>query len=50
MPTYVEDMCLLAGTAPPDIRRYVCARMEPTKQMEQETQSLFGHIPARSRL
>ena len=39
---------LLAGIAPPDIRRDVCARMERTKQMEQETHSLFGHIPARS--
>ena len=35
---------------PPDIRREVCARMERTKQMEQETYSLFCHIPARSRL
>ena len=46
----VEDLYLLAGIAPPDIKRYVCARMERTKQMEQETHSLFGHIPARSRL
>ena len=35
---------------PPDIRRDVCARMERTKQLEEETHSLFGHIPARSRL
>ena len=49
-PTYVEDLYLLAGIAPPDIRRDVCARMERTKHMEQETHSLFGHIPARSRL
>ena len=48
--TYVEDLYLLAGIAPPDIRKDVCARMERTKQMEQETNSLFGHIPARSRL
>ena len=27
-PTYVEDLYLLAGIAPPDIRRDVCARME----------------------
>ena len=45
-PTYVEDLYLLAGIAPPDIKIYVCARMEQTKQMEQETHSLFGHIPA----
>ena len=43
-PTYVEDLYLLAGIAPPDIRRDVCARMERTKQIEQETHSLFGHI------
>ena len=49
-PTYVEDLYLLAGIASPDIRRDVCARMERTKQMEQESHSLFGHIPARSRL
>ena len=49
-PTYVEDLYLLAGIAPPDIRRDVCATMKRTKQMEQETHSLFGHIPARSRL
>ena len=24
-PTHVEDLHLLAGIAPPDIRRYVCA-------------------------
>ena len=32
--TYVEDLYLLAGISPPDIRRDVCARMERTKQME----------------
>ena len=48
-PTYVEYLYLLAGIAPPDIRRDVCARMERTKQMEQQTHPLFGHIPARSR-
>ena len=47
---YLEDLYLLAEIAPPDIRIDVCARMERAKQMEQETHSLFGHIPARSRL
>ena len=42
----VEDLYLLAGIALPDIMRDVCARMERTKQMEQETHSLFGHITA----
>ena len=45
----MEDLYLLAGIAPPDIRRDVCARMKRTKQMEQETHSLFCHIPAGSR-
>ena len=49
-PTYVEDLYLLAGIAPSDIRRDVCSRMERTKQMEQATHFLFGHTPARSRL
>ena len=49
-PTYDEDLYLVAGFAPPDIRKGVCAIMERAKQMEQETHSLFGHIPARSRL
>ena len=49
-PTYVENFYLLAGFAPPDIRIDVCTRMERTKQIEQETHSMFGPIPARSRL
>ena len=31
-PTNVEDLYLLAGIAPPDIRRDVCARVEKKKQ------------------
>ena len=31
-PTNVEDIYLIAGIAPPDIRREVCARVERTKQ------------------
>ena len=49
-PTNVENLYLLAGIAPPEIRRSVCARVERTKQVERETHSLFGHIPARRRL
>ena len=49
-PTYVEYLYLIAGIGPPDIRRDVCARIERTKQIEQETHSLFCHIPERSRL
>ena len=35
---------------PPNTRRDVYARIERTKQMEQETHSLFGHIPVKSHL
>ena len=46
-PTNVENLYMLAGIAPPEIRRSVCARVERTKQVERETHSLFGHTPAR---
>ena len=49
-PTNVENLYLLAGISPPEIRRSVCARVERTKQVERETHSLFGHTPARRRL
>ena len=49
-PTNVENLYLLAGIAPPEIRRSVCARVEITKQVERETHALFGHTPARRRL
>ena len=49
-PTNVENLYLLAGIAPPEIRRSVCARVERTKQVERETHSLFGPTPARRRL
>ena len=49
-PTNVENLYLLVGIAPPEIRRSVCARVERTKQIERETHSLFGHTPARRRL
>ena len=35
-PTNVENLYLIAGTAPPEIRRSVCARVERTKQVERE--------------
>ena len=49
-PTNVENLYLLPGIAPPEIRRSVCARVERTKPVERETHSPFGHTPARSRL
>ena len=49
-PTNVEDLYLLVGIAPPDIRRDVCARLEKTKQETNEAHSLYGHNPAERRL
>ena len=49
-PTNVEDMYLLSGIAPPDIRRDVCARVEKTKQETNEAHSLYGQNPAERRL
>ena len=40
-PTNVVDLYLLAGIAPPDIRRDVCARVENTKQEISEVHSLY---------
>ena len=49
-PTHVEDLYLLAGIAPPNIRRDVCARMGNTKQETNEAHSLYGQHPAERRL
>ena len=49
-PTNVEDLYLLAGIAPPDNRRDVCARMEETKQETNEAHSLYGQNPTQRRL
>ena len=49
-PTNVKDLYLLAGIAPPDIRRDVYARMEKTKQETNEAHSLCGQHPAERRL
>jgi len=49
-PTNVEELYLLAGIAPPDIRRNVCARVEKKKQETNAAHSLHGHVPAESRL
>ena len=49
-PTNVKDLYLLAGIAPPDIRRDVCARVEKTKRETNEAHSLYGQNPAERRL
>ena len=40
-PPNVENLYLLAGIAPPEIRRSVCARLERTKQVERERETHF---------
>ena len=42
-PTNVENLYLLAGIAPPEIRRSVCARVEITKQVERDTLPVWAH-------
>ena len=49
-PTNVGDLYLLAGIAPPDISRDVCARVEKKKQESNITHSLYGQNPTESRL
>ena len=48
--TNVEDVCFLAGIAPPDIKRDVCARIERAKQVNNKAHCLFGHTPATNSL
>ena len=49
-PTNVEDMYLLAGITPPDIRRDVCDRVEKKKQESNLAHSLSGQNPTENRL
>ena len=49
-PTNVEDLYLLAGIAPPDIRRDVCARVEKRKQESNVGHSIYGRNPPANRL
>ena len=42
-PTNVEDLYLIAGIAPPDIRREVSARVERTKQTKDERLFVWPH-------
>ena len=41
-PTNVEDLYLIAGIAPPDIRREVCARVERTNHTKDERHSCLA--------
>ena len=49
-PPNVEDLYLLAGIAPPEIRRDVCARVEKKKQESNVAHSIYGQTPTESRL
>ena len=49
-PTNKEDLYQLAGIAPPDIIRDVCARVEKKKQESNVSHSLYGQNPTESRL
>ena len=49
-PTNVEELNLLAGIAPPAIRRDVCAWVEKKKRETNAAPSLHGRVPAERRL
>ena len=49
-PTNLDSVHLLAGIAPPHIRRTVACRMERTRHTTDATHQLFHHRPAASRL
>ena len=49
-PTNLDSVHLLAGIAPPHIRRTVACRMEHTRQTTDARHQLFHHQPAASRL
>ena len=49
-PTNVENLYLLAGIAPPAIRRHTIAQREREKQIDDDRHPLYGHTPAARRL
>ena len=49
-PTNLDSVYILAGIAPPHIRRTVACRMERTRQTTDARHPLFHHQPAASRL
>ena len=49
-PTNVENIYLLAGIAPPAIRRHTTAQREREKQIDDDRHPLYGHTPAARRL
>ncbi|CAI6356378.1 unnamed protein product [Macrosiphum euphorbiae] len=49
-PTPTNKLYLLAGIAPPEIRRRVTTDIEKTKQIKDERHPMFGHEIANTRL
>ncbi|KAJ8333798.1 hypothetical protein SKAU_G00411170 [Synaphobranchus kaupii] len=48
--TNISNLHILAGIAPPDIRRAVASMTEQRRQATDERHALHGHVPAPSRL
>ena len=46
-PTNIVELYLLAGIAPPDTRRDVCARVEKKKQDTNVAHSVHGQVSAK---
>ena len=49
-PTKTDDLYLLSGIAPPDVRRTVASKKELLRQSEDERHPLYGHHAAPQRL
>ena len=49
-PTPTERLYILAGIAPPEIRRQAASKKERQQQSIDQRHPLFGHVPAKSRL
>jgi hypothetical protein len=43
MPTVIENIYLIIGIAPPEIRRQVAAEVEKTKQQEDSRHPMYAH-------
>ena len=49
-PTNIHKLYLLAGIAPPDVRRNIASKVERLKQICDNNHPLFGHFAAKTRL
>ena len=49
-PTTTDSTYILAGIAPPDVRRHVTSMRERQRQVEDERHPLFNQVPATNRL